>query len=266
MSKSNAVRMRDVLAATALVGECLELWADPDAWRVHLLRGACRLTGQAVGHYIEMGTPRPPDPLRLEVLVDFGWRDDACRDYYCRYVEFAKGLAEPHPGMFRLMDRVMAHGRAAALRGELCDDADWYRGEFFNDFRKPAYNDGLVVSVIRDGGRDSCSYLSVHQDVADAPPTVRTRRLLVLVHRQVAPLVRTRLATQTHRSVQGLTPRLRATLDRLLTQDSEKQIARFLEVQNSTAHEYVGKVYRHFGVDSRSGLMAYFLDRVPAEK
>ena len=88
--------------------------------------------------------------------------------------------------------------------------------------------------------------------------------MLGFVHDQIAPLVGTRLATEGQRSLKGLTPRLRQALERLLAGDSEKQVAAALRVAPATAHEYVGRLYEHFGVASRAELMAYFLRRRPA--
>jgi hypothetical protein len=43
-----------------LINQCREMWADPPAWQRHLLQGACRFSGMAVGSYIEQQlTPRP---------------------------------------------------------------------------------------------------------------------------------------------------------------------------------------------------------------
>jgi DNA-binding NarL/FixJ family response regulator len=61
----------------------------------------------------------------------------------------------------------------------------------------------------------------------------------------------------------GLSPRLRSTLELLLDGLSENKIALKLEVRPATVHEYVGKIYRHFHVQSRAELMAYFLRRRP---
>jgi DNA-binding NarL/FixJ family response regulator len=56
-----------------------------------------------------------------------------------------------------------------------------------------------------------------------------------------------------------LSPRLRDTLDALMTGASEKQIASVLGISHHTAHEYVKALYRRFGVTSRPELMATVL-------
>jgi DNA-binding CsgD family transcriptional regulator len=56
-----------------------------------------------------------------------------------------------------------------------------------------------------------------------------------------------------------LAPRLRRTLGRLLLGESEKRIALQLQISRHTVHEYVGLIYRHFGVSSRAELMAMWV-------
>ncbi|HUB26738.1 MAG TPA: LuxR C-terminal-related transcriptional regulator [Tepidisphaeraceae bacterium] len=59
----------------------------------------------------------------------------------------------------------------------------------------------------------------------------------------------------------GLPPRLRQTLDLLLTGDSEKQIARRLSLSPHTIHDYVKAIYRRFGVGTRAELLALWVRR-----
>ena len=66
---------------------------------------------------------------------------------------------------------------------------------------------------------------------------------------------------------EGLAPRLRQTLQRLLAGDSEKQIAARLGVSPHTVHVYVKSLYRRFDVCSRGELCAKFIDpRAPSPR
>ena len=56
-----------------------------------------------------------------------------------------------------------------------------------------------------------------------------------------------------------LSPRVRQTLDRLLKGDSEKQIARHLNVSPHTVHVYVKTLYKRLQVNSRGELLALFV-------
>jgi DNA-binding CsgD family transcriptional regulator len=58
-----------------------------------------------------------------------------------------------------------------------------------------------------------------------------------------------------------LTSAERKVLSLLLTDASEKHIAHHLQVATSTTHQYIIRIYRKFGVNSRAGLMSLWLDR-----
>jgi DNA-binding NarL/FixJ family response regulator len=57
----------------------------------------------------------------------------------------------------------------------------------------------------------------------------------------------------------SLSPRVRQTLDRLLHGDSEKQVARRLNVSQHTVHVYVKTLYRKLNVCSRGELLSKFV-------
>jgi DNA-binding NarL/FixJ family response regulator len=59
----------------------------------------------------------------------------------------------------------------------------------------------------------------------------------------------------------SLSPRVRQTLDRLLHGDSEKQVARRLNVSQHTVHVYVKTLYRKLNVCSRGELLSKFVGR-----
>ena len=59
----------------------------------------------------------------------------------------------------------------------------------------------------------------------------------------------------------GLSPRLKQTLEALMTAASEKQIAHQLGISPHTAHQYVKTLFRRFRVTSRAELMAKALQR-----
>jgi DNA-binding NarL/FixJ family response regulator len=62
-------------------------------------------------------------------------------------------------------------------------------------------------------------------------------------------------------AVADLPPRMRETLDALLAGDSEKQIARKLQISPHTVHVYVKGLYRRFGVCSRGELLSQFIQK-----
>lgn len=260
------LRLSEVKACFNLIGECRELWDNPPAWRLHLLRGMTELTGLAVGHYAEVDATSFDGPVRFFAAVDYGWRDEAARDYYVRYTADITGAyTTPMPGIEILAHRLAGTGRAIAYRSELCSDSQWYRSAAVNEYRRPAFNNDYVLSFVR-GKNNLCTHIGVHQDTSQRAPTLHAKRLVSLVHQQIAPMVGFSLATDDQCSREGLSPRLQQVLDQLLHGDSEKQIARDLKLKPPTVHEYIGKIYRHFAVNSHGELLAYFLTRRPKLK
>jgi DNA-binding CsgD family transcriptional regulator len=61
--------------------------------------------------------------------------------------------------------------------------------------------------------------------------------------------------------LEGLSPRVRQTLGRLLAGDSEKQIGIHMAVSRHTVHVYVKTLYRRFHVSSRGELLARFVNQ-----
>jgi DNA-binding CsgD family transcriptional regulator len=265
MVKSKHLRLGDIESVFQLVGECRELWADADAWQIHLLQGACRLTGTAVGHYNEQRLS--PDLKHTEILDESfcgGWRDAAARECMFRMYTRTTNRAAFFPRCARLAGQALLGQEATALRPDMRPDRDWYRSAFFNEYRRPAFVDGFILSFSLNTTTGSVVMITTNQDVSDAQPTPHANATLSLLTRQIAPLVGTVLTTRRQHGLRGLSPRLRQTLDRLLTGDSEKEIATRLALSRTTVHDYIGALYRHFHVASRGELMAYFLRRRPS--
>jgi len=63
-------------------------------------------------------------------------------------------------------------------------------------------------------------------------------------------------STKPASSVDELSPRQEQTLRHLLNGDSEKQVARKLQLSQHTVHVYVKALYRRFGVSTRAELLA----------
>src|SRR5215213_5900993 len=88
MGTSNRLRLSDIESVFRLVNECRELCADVDAWQAHLLRGACRLTRTAIGHYNEQRLARDLRSTQILDETQFGgWRDEASRARMFRMYE-----------------------------------------------------------------------------------------------------------------------------------------------------------------------------------
>ena len=264
MAETSQLRLGDVESVFQLVNECREMWADADAWQRHLLRGACRLTHTAVGHYNEqLLAPNLKSTKVLDETFLGGWRDDAARARMFRMYDDHADRAAFFPRCTQLAARALKGLDATAVRRDIRPDREWYDGWFFNEYRRPAYVDDFILCFALNRRTGSLIMLTTNQDVSDRAPTPHAAAILSLLTRQIAPLVGTQLATQRQKGLHRLSPRLNQTLQRLLAGDSEKEIAARLALGHTTVHDYVGTLYRHFGATSRAELMAYFLRRCP---
>jgi DNA-binding NarL/FixJ family response regulator len=101
-------------------------------------------------------------------------------------------------------------------------------------------------AVVAIGGRDFS-----HREV----------RLLEFFHGELRPLIGRQLVSASEPSPENLSRRLRQTLACLAEGDGEKQVAARLGISPTTVHQYVTVLYRRFGVQSRSQLLAHVLPR-----
>jgi DNA-binding CsgD family transcriptional regulator len=264
MGRSQRLRIDDVEDVYTLVEECRELWADAAAWQEHLVRGACRLTRMAVGQYNEQRLA--PDLTSTDILDEtFGgeWRDASARECAMRMYRDHANRAAFFPRCMRLASQALRGSDATAVRRHLRPDEEWYRSFVYNEYRRPAYMDDLILSFAFNPNSGSVIMLAVNQDVSDRAPTARAASILSLLTHRVAPLVGTALATKAQHGAHQLSPRLRQILERILAGDAQKEAARQLGLHPTTVHHYVGELYRRFNVESRSQLMAYFVSRRP---
>ena len=117
-----------------------------------------------------------------------------------------------------------------------------------------------LFSHLRIPDGQSCYGFVMWTEYGAAPFQRRDARLVRLLNTELARLIGPVLSDETD-PVSALPPRLRKTLERLLMGDSEKQAALALGLSKATVHEYVGLLYRHFSVNSRSELMIACLRR-----
>jgi DNA-binding CsgD family transcriptional regulator len=100
-----------------------------------------------------------------------------------------------------------------------------------------------------------------HRKIGERDFSPREVRLLEFLHIELRPLIGRQLVSATEPSPGTLSRRLRQTLACLVEGDSEKQVAVRLGISATTVHQYVTDLYRRFGVQSRSQLLAHVLRR-----
>src|SRR5213075_2770159 len=238
------ISLNDVSAVIRLVREVCDRWDDPAAWREHLLRGTCALMNDSVGmmltehhgkryHFGRLSVTSVvglPEPQRLLVqpAIQQQMQD---RDYQDVSENFL-------PGLSRLYDNFVKQGWVTIRREEMTDDQTYYAAAHYRDFRKHLDCDDYVVSIRMVDLPKRPEGIQVDRPHGAERFGMREVALLKLIHDEIAPLVGVRLATEEHLCRDGLSKRLRETLELLLEGKSEKEVARELDLSVKTVHEY----------------------------
>lgn len=252
------VRLRDVREGCRIVAECRERGCDAPAWQEHLVRRLSGLVGAQVGIAGAMRSFAPGRrPESAAAPVRLGW---ASAEAERRWLEYAGTVPIEHtPEYSRLAG--FAGAGVTVRRDWLWGRGEWYASRTYNEHHRTSGIDDYIMSIHAGPGRRVFTSLWLHRGVGERAFTRREVWLTRFVHGEVAALVGGALATPGEASPASLSPRLREVLDGLLAGDGEKQIAYDLGLSRATVHEYVGQIYRRFGVRSRGELLARFVGR-----
>jgi DNA-binding CsgD family transcriptional regulator len=256
VTNSDEVRMRDVRAAFRLIGECRDVGHDPGRWHRRMLEGLALQFGvvQAAGG--EAWWDRPGRPVRPVSAYIFN-AHPAGNDGFHAYAREQGWTGDP---ILRAIERLPAK-LVTRTRRQLVSDAVWYGSDAFQRYRRASGIDHQLVSVLRVFDNGATSIVALSREVGERDFSPRERRLLNFFHAEVGRLIGGPLVGATEPSVAQLAPRLRQTLACLLEGDSEKQVAARLGLSQSTVHQYVTALYRHFAVQSRAQLIAHLAKR-----
>jgi DNA-binding CsgD family transcriptional regulator len=175
----------------------------------------------------------------------------------------------------------------ALARVEAIVDRQWYRSAFFRRFLAPMGLDDCILSIVPLPGLQPFIAMvclsgpltrPVDRRGRDGQPffTPRQRRIVEITHGQlrwiyypqrvaaeqrISPPLR--IVYPTGSSPDGLAPRYQRVLNHLLGGGSEKELASYLGLSRFTIHEYIRAIYRKLNVNSRSELMARWVQPTP---
>lgn len=257
MSQSQQPTYRHARRVVQLCGELSELEPMSRAWKQHLLRSLITIVPAKLAVLAELTDFRSGAKAQLRSAEAFGWLEPAGQRDFSQWA--ATGDYErDHP----CMGRTMADRRASFThrRVEVVDDRTWRNSPMYRQHLTISRLDDNINSVQRLDSRGWVVSLSVYREMGERSGfTPRERAILHLLRSGLTPTFMAHGARE--RRCESLTPRMREVLERLLAGDSEKQIARRLHRSYHTIHEYVIKLYRHFGVSTRAELLALCLSR-----
>jgi DNA-binding CsgD family transcriptional regulator len=255
MPESQRPRLREIRQVYDLVQRISEFGDRPEIWRRIALEGLLKLLGGNVGLTVDYrknhdGAPQWVDP------IDVGWQSESVRRRFGEYV--ATGEMATDPAAMRFLQ---AHGQSSVVtctRSELVDDKTWYGSPTVSEARRMGdVNDFLASSVAL--GPNATSGLIIYRPWQDKRFQPRQRRLMQLFRLELNRAIRESAGPQPiFGHLPPLSPRLRETLELMLSPMSLKEIAAELELSRHTVNDYQKALYRIFGVNCRAGLICQF--------
>lgn len=140
-------------------------------------------------------------------------------------------------------------------RNDLMSEEDWQQ------VRELWLRSGLEHSIlsIYPLGQNAFSGIGFHRRIGKPNFTVRERAIIHVVFQQVDWLHRHGTNEPASERVLDLSPRARQVLMMLLSGDSRKEISAKLGISVHTVGDYMKQLHKHFSVNSRAELQAYFL-------
>jgi DNA-binding CsgD family transcriptional regulator len=260
MSSSLLLRLSDFRKIVALLGECRDLGDDAFLWRRHLAAGLARLAGSSTATIGEIGgfaqAADKPQLLPWE-------RENALpREGYRRVL--AEYSADPFncPVMNVYRQRCIESPGISLARPDLLADKEWYRSQFYQVHSLPLGADEMVFCA-RPMLTDPQQYslLAVSRPKGDRPFSGRDKAIIHEMNVQLSPMLGRELAGLAEPAPSALPRRSQAVLRCVLEGDSDKQISRRTHISPHTVNGHLKVIFRHFGVQSRSELLARWVRR-----
>jgi len=250
--------LRDVLQAFEILQECRELWAEPREWRRHLLRRLAALTHCRLAFCIEVSEQSGRIGEQLLFGEDVGWNSDSERNTLLTGLTVVPLSFSPLWNAF--VGAAANRRELTALQPALIDSRLWHASEMYDRFIRPTGIGEGLMSAVRLERRGTWDHWCICNDRNDPSPSFREEQLVALVHERIAQMIERReLASWDDRSMADLSAKRVKLVRLLLDGRSEKEIALAMGRSLPTVHEHIQYLYRHFGVNTRAKLMAYFL-------
>jgi DNA-binding CsgD family transcriptional regulator len=239
------IRADRARAAALLAAEVREIGAGTEEARQHLVNGLLRLLGCAIGGAVydtSYGTGLKRG-IAQATLAGF---DREIMDVFQTHHTQGSDYNPFHGAVMRRL----ATAPAAVLtssNSEMVARGDWDGSEWINEYVRPARVAHFIctIRIVRDHAAIGCGLMRA---AGDPPFTAEDCEVLHLVHLGVGRLFVERQAE--------LPPRVRETLEVLLTGAGDKEIAGELGISPHTVRQYVKVILKAYGVESRAQLIA----------
>jgi DNA-binding CsgD family transcriptional regulator len=248
------IRVHRVRDAVRLVGEVGEIGLRTEAGRRHLVDGLRWLLGCAIGAAVRdtgygLGLK---GGIAEATLVGF---DRQIMDVFQAHHTQGSDFNPFHGAVMRRLgdttDQVLTSTNIEIVAGHEWDGSVW-----INEYARPARVD-YFLGTVRKVGKTECMGCGFMRAAGDRPFSEEDREVLHLVHLGIGRLF------DMPSPREELSPRMRDTLDVLLTGATDKEIAAQIAISPHTVRQYVKSILKAYGVSSRAQLIAREAGRKP---
>jgi DNA-binding CsgD family transcriptional regulator len=264
MGKSKTLRLQDVRSIIRLVRECCDFGDDPVVWREHFVECAAQAVGVGVAEVgewnLQLGLGNHGEVLGN---VAWGWQNgfekQAWEDLMLAFR--VKGPAF-NPMWEPYLVTMMEENGVCLTRTDLVEEKTWYRSSYFQDYHRVIGGDSTMYCNFASPNLENrVLAITLVRPVDEPDFTLRDRTFIAELQRAIALLVGGPLASFSEPRVADLSPRQRQVLACLLEGDSDKQIAKRLDISGHTVNQHVKAIFKHFLVSSRGELLARWIRR-----
>jgi DNA-binding CsgD family transcriptional regulator len=254
----NHIRPQDVRGLLCLFGELHDLLHDPPALLAHELDGLMRVIGADGAGISLVADFRPGGAAVGSLIVVRGFTGDAARDFVRQSV---KSTTFSDPAVAAFARSLVPGDTMTRCRRDLLTDAQWERGLACVEMRHMV-RDALYSAAPAARSTDVFG-LGLFRAGAGSRFSPVERALVQLFHEEMVTLyrklTRPRWPSAAAEAAAALRPSYRKTLRAVLAGLGDKAIARRLGLSQHTVREYINALFAHFGVASRTELLALFL-------
>jgi DNA-binding CsgD family transcriptional regulator len=161
----------------------------------------------------------------------------------------------------RYMEHFRQEDGVALTRTDLLGSREWEGSAEHQSCHLMGVDHMMGCFRMFSGAKDAFRALCVWRAPGERDFTRRERVLLREVQAATVPLIGGPLARHGEPSPADLPPRVRQVLRCLLEGDGDKQTAARLGLTRHTVNQYAKAIFRHFGVESRTELLARWVRR-----
>jgi DNA-binding CsgD family transcriptional regulator len=253
----------DIVPLLNLIGTLAAEKRNPRSRRLDLLAHLlARLPAHAAAAFL-LKDITPHAPPIVAGLIESGFKPDSHAQN--AFLQEFNHAPFQDPFSKAALARFLADNRPTLTlrRADLVPDSFWHADSHVQAYRHPAGLDDVLLSLARPADRAADFAFAIMAFRTAGTParfSPRDRTLLDVAHAGLAWMYKEE-AAQTADLPDDLPPRLQQTLKHLLTGDSERQIARKMQLSPHTVHDYVKALYTRFAVSSRQELTAWWIRR-----